>query len=146
MIQMLKSKIHGARITGACVDYEGSFGIDKEIMDAVGILSFESVEIYNVTNGNRLRTYAIPLEAGSRRMESNGAAAHLMRKGDRVIIASFHFLNEIQLSQFNGPLIGLIDFSSNDIKRIYQPDWKKADGSKPLTEFDLIEHSFRTIA
>ncbi len=140
MIEMLKSKIHSAKVTGASIDYEGSLGMDKDFMDAVGFLNFEAVEIYNVTNGARLKTYAIPLPRGSRRIESNGAAAHLIREGDRVIIASYHRLNDEQLYQFKGPLIALMDFPTNIIKRVYQPDWQRADGSKELIEFDRLQN------
>ncbi len=89
MIQMLKAKLHQACVTHSDVDYEGSFGIDSELMEAVGIFPYEKVLISNINNGHRLETYAIPEPPGSRRMVLNGAAARLGAAGDRVIIMSF---------------------------------------------------------
>lgn len=94
MREFLKSKLHGGLITKADLDYEGSLGIDAALMRAAGILPFESVEVYNVTNGHRLRTYAIELPAESGRLESNGAAAHWMRRGDQIIIATYSWIEE----------------------------------------------------
>ena len=86
---MLKSKIHRATVTEANVEYEGSVSIDADLLRAADILPYESVEIWNCTNGNRLRTYAIAGEAGSGEVCINGAAAHLMKPHDVVIIASW---------------------------------------------------------
>lgn len=89
MIQMLKSKLHKACVTDANVEYEGSFGIDSELMRLVGLIPYEKVLISNINNGHRLETYVIPEAHGSRRMVLNGAAARLGAIGDRVIIMSF---------------------------------------------------------
>ena len=89
MIQMLKSKLHKACVTDADVEYEGSFGIDSELMAYVGLIPYEKVLISNINNGHRLETYVIPEPHGSRRMILNGAAARLGASGDRVIIMSF---------------------------------------------------------
>jgi len=86
---MLKSKIHRATVTEANVEYEGSVSIDSNLLRAADILPYESVEIWNCTNGNRLRTYAIAGEAGSGEICINGAAAHLVKPHDVVIIASW---------------------------------------------------------
>lgn len=86
---MLKSKIHRATITGADLEYEGSITIDRDLMDASDILSYEKVAIWNVTNGNRLETYAIEGERGSGVICLNGAAARLVAPKDLIIIASF---------------------------------------------------------
>ncbi len=86
---MLKSKIHRATVTEANVEYEGSVSIDTDLMRAADILPYESVEIWDCTNGSRLRTYAIPGEPGSGEICINGAAAHLVKPHDVVIIASF---------------------------------------------------------
>ncbi len=88
-IEMLKSKLFQACVTHADVHYEGSFGIDTELMDAVGLRAYEKVLISNINNGSRLETYVIPEPLGSRRMVLNGAAARLGAVGDRVIIMSF---------------------------------------------------------
>ena len=87
--RMFLGKIHRATITHADLDYEGSVTIDEELMEAAGILEHEEVHIWNVTNGNRLATYALRGPRGSRVICVNGAAAHHMKPGDVAIIASF---------------------------------------------------------
>ncbi len=86
---LLKSKIHRATVTEANIEYEGSVTIDRELMDAADLLPYERVDIWNCTNGNRLTTYVIEGEPGERQICINGAAAHLMKPGDLVIIASW---------------------------------------------------------
>jgi aspartate 1-decarboxylase len=86
---MLKSKIHRATVTGADLHYEGSVTIDRDLMDAADIISYEKVAVWNVTNGSRLETYAIEGERGSGVICLNGAAARLVAPKDLVIIASF---------------------------------------------------------
>ena len=86
---MLKSKIHRATITGADLEYEGSITIDRDLMDAADILSYEKVAIWDVTNGSRLETYAIEGKRGSGVICLNGAAARLVAPKDVIIIASF---------------------------------------------------------
>ncbi|MHB8798878.1 MAG: aspartate 1-decarboxylase [Thermoanaerobaculia bacterium] len=88
-LTMLKAKIHRATVTRAHLDYEGSVTIDRTLLEAAGILPYERVEIYNVTRGTRLATYAIEGEAGSGAIEINGAAAHLAGPGDLVILAAY---------------------------------------------------------
>jgi aspartate 1-decarboxylase len=92
--QMLLGKIHRAVVTRADVDYVGSITIDEELVDAAGFLPNEKVEIYNVTNGSRLSTYVIAAPRGSGEFGINGAAAHLVRKGDLVIVASYGWMKE----------------------------------------------------
>ena len=86
---MLKSKIHRATVTEANVEYEGSVTIDRDLLEAADILPYEKVEIWNCTSGTRLSTYVIEGESGSGEICVNGAAAHLMKPLDVVIIASF---------------------------------------------------------
>ncbi len=86
---MLKSKIHRATVTEANIEYEGSVTIDKNLLDAADMLPYERVEIWDCTNGNRLSTYVIEEEPGTGEICVNGAAAHLIKPGDLVIIASF---------------------------------------------------------
>lgn len=88
-LTLLKSKLHRGCVTHAELDYEGSCAIDSKLLDAAGILEFEQIQIYNVTNGERFTTYAIRAEAGSGIISVNGAAAHKARVGDRVIIATY---------------------------------------------------------
>lgn len=86
---VLKSKIHRATVTQADLEYEGSVTIDQDLMDAADLLVHEKVDIYDITNGNRLSTYVIPGERGSGVIGINGAAAHLVKPGDLVIICSY---------------------------------------------------------
>jgi len=86
---MLKSKIHRATVTEANVEYEGSISIDADLMALADLLPYERVDVWDCTNGNRLSTYVIPGEPGSGEICINGAAAHLVKPLDKVIIASW---------------------------------------------------------
>jgi aspartate 1-decarboxylase len=103
-----KSKIHRATVTHADLDYEGSVSIDEDLLDASGILEYEAVHIWNITRGTRLQTYAIKGERGSGVICINGAAAHLNRPGDLVILATFAELEEAELRGFK-PAVVLVD-------------------------------------
>lgn len=94
---LLKSKIHRAVVTEADLDYEGSLTIDSELMEAADIVPFEQVQVYNVTSGTRLTTYAIEGEPGSGVICANGAAAHLVSPGDLVIIATYADYDEVDV-------------------------------------------------
>ncbi|MEL6362908.1 MAG: aspartate 1-decarboxylase [Pseudomonadota bacterium] len=89
LLTLLKSKIHHARLTMTDLHYEGSIGIDEDILDAANILPHEQVAIWNVTNGERLTTYVLPAERGSQEFMLNGAAARRAEVGDQVIIAAY---------------------------------------------------------
>ena len=91
---MLKSKIHRATVTEANLEYEGSVTIDRTLLESADLLPYEQVQIYDCTNGNRLTTYAIPGEPDSGEICINGAAAHLIKPGDVVIIASYAQLDD----------------------------------------------------
>lgn len=93
-LNMLKCKLHRARVTHAELDYDGSCAIDGKLLDLAGILEFEQIDIYNITNGERFTTYAIRAEDGSGIISVNGAAAHRARVGDRVIIAAYSAMDE----------------------------------------------------
>jgi aspartate 1-decarboxylase len=89
ILTLLKGKIHRATVTMANVEYEGSISIDANLLRAADILPFEAVDVWDCTNGARLRTYAIEAAAGSGEVCVNGAAAHLVKPGDVVIVAAF---------------------------------------------------------
>jgi aspartate 1-decarboxylase len=91
---LLKSKIHRAIVTEANLDYEGSVTIDQRLMELANIVEFEQVHIYDVTNGNRIITYAITGPPDSGTICINGAAAHKVHPGDIVILATYALLNE----------------------------------------------------
>ena len=89
--KILKSKIHRATITRTDMEYVGSLTIDEDLMEAAGIMPNECVLVASLTNGSRHWTYAIAGERGSGVMCANGAAAHLVQKGDRVIVMAFAY-------------------------------------------------------
>ncbi len=91
---LVRSKIHRATVTGADLHYIGSITIDATLLEAADILPFERVQVVNVTNGNRLETYAIAGEPGSGTVQLNGAAAHLVNVGDMAIIMSYAQVEE----------------------------------------------------
>ena len=92
--ELLKSKIHGATITDARLDYEGSLTVDEELLEAADILPNERINVWNITNGERLFTYAIPAMRGSGTICLNGAAAKKGSKGDLVVITAFALVSE----------------------------------------------------
>src|SRR5512136_2169085 len=106
--KMLKSKIHRATVTHADLDYEGSVTIDLDLMEAAGIWEHEAVHVWNITRGTRLQTYALRGERGSGIICINGAAAHLNRPGDMVILATFAELEESE-ARAHVPSVVLVD-------------------------------------
>jgi len=115
ILNMLKCKLHRATVTEADLDYEGSITIDKDLMDQTGLLINEQVDVLDITNGNRLTTYVIDGKRGSGQICINGAAAHLVNKGDLVIICAYAGINENEAKSFK-PTILLLD-SHNKVKR-----------------------------
>ncbi len=105
---MLKSKVHRATVTHANVDYEGSVTLDAHLLTAADILPYEEIHVWNVTRGTRLRTYAMEGAAGSGIVCINGAAAHLARPGDLVIIATFTMLDAATVPSHK-PRVVLVD-------------------------------------
>ena len=103
-IKLLKSKIHRATVTNACLDYEGSVSIDQTLLKASNILPYESVHVLNVTNGNRLETYALPSNKKGE-ICINGAAAHLVSPKDIVIIVSYAHMTMDEARVFKPALI-----------------------------------------
>ncbi|MDS3860016.1 aspartate 1-decarboxylase [Thermosynechococcaceae cyanobacterium BACA0444] len=89
LIRLLHAKLHRLRVTDANINYVGSITIDPDLLNLVGILPLQEVEVWNATNGNRLTTYALPGQAGTGTICVNGAAAHLCAIGDIVIIAAY---------------------------------------------------------
>ena len=111
---MFKSKIHRATVTEANLDYEGSITIDVDLLEAADILPGEEVHIWDVDNGSRLSTYALAGPSGSRCICVNGAAAHLIRPGDRVILATFASMGEVEARNYE-PRVVLVD-ENNEIR------------------------------
>ncbi len=91
---MMLSKLHRATVTRADLDYEGSITIDAELMEAADILPNQQVDVLDITNGERLTTYAIPGPRGGRDLQINGAAAHLVAVGDQVIVIAYGLMSD----------------------------------------------------
>ena len=103
-----KAKIHRATVTHADLDYEGSVTIDEDLLDASGILEYEAVHVWNITRGPRLQTYALKGARGSGVICINGAAAHLNKPGDLVILATFAEVEAAEIPSFK-PTVVLVD-------------------------------------
>jgi aspartate 1-decarboxylase len=110
---MLLSKIHRATVTGADVNYIGSITIDRDLMQAAGILQWERVQVVDVTNGARLETYVIEGDPGQ--VQLNGAAALLIHEGDIVIIMSFGMVSPEELAAHQ-PTVVFVDESNRVTK------------------------------
>ena len=106
--RILIGKIHRATVTEADLNYEGSVTVDSELLSAAGIVAHEEVHIWNVTRGSRLTTYAMPGDAGSGVVCANGAAAHLNRPGDRVILAAYGYLTQ-EVAVEHSPRVVMVD-------------------------------------
>ena len=111
MREYLKSKIHNATVTEACLQYVGSITIDESLMNKADIDEFEKVLVVDNTNGNRLETYVIKGKKNSGNICMNGAAAHLIKKGDEIIIMTFQMSNKP-----SKPKIIIVDKSNKFIK------------------------------
>ena len=107
LVKLLKSKLHRATVTDAKLHYPGSLAIDSDLMEAVGIVQYESVVVADLNNGSRLETYAIAAEAGSGQIVILGAAANLVKKGDLVIIFSFGYFTPQEAREFKPKVVAL---------------------------------------
>ncbi len=107
-LNVFKSKLHRATVTQADLDYEGSVTIDEGLMEAADIRDYEAVHIWNVTRGTRLQTYALRGPRGSGVVCINGAAAHLMKPRDMVIIATFAQMDDAE-ARIHRPTVVLVD-------------------------------------
>ena len=120
MRTMMSGKIHRATVTEANLDYEGSITLDPDLMEAAGILPYEQVAVVDVTNGARLETYAIKGLRGSGEVCVNGAAAHLVHRGDTVIIIAYQQLTEAEARVYT-PKKVFVD-SANRIRTVEHGD------------------------
>lgn len=114
--EMLRAKVHRATVTETNVNYEGSLTLDSGLMEAAGMLPYERIDVYNADSGARFSTYLIPGPAGSGVVCVNGAAAHLARAGERIIIAAYASLSEEEIAAHR-PLVVLVD-RANRVKEI----------------------------
>ena len=115
ILTLLKCKLHRATVTMADLHYNGSIGIDADLMKAAGILPHEQVDVYNITNGNRITTYAITKPGGSGEITINGAAAHLFAKGDKIIVCAYAQMGEAEARDYKPTIILVSD--KNTVER-----------------------------
>ena len=113
---MLKSKIHRATVVQSELDYVGSITVDEELMEAAGIYEYEKVQIADVDNGNRFETYVIAGEKGSGMICLNGAAAHMVSLGDKIIIMCYSQMTPEEIKD-NKPKVVFVD-DDNKITRV----------------------------
>ena len=115
IIEVLKSKIHRARVTQAELNYVGSITIDEDLMDAANMIANEKVQIVNNNNGARFETYIIKGERGTGTICLNGAAARMVQVGDIVIIMSFAHM-EMEEARKHQPVLIFPDADNKLIK------------------------------
>jgi aspartate 1-decarboxylase len=114
-IQVVKSKIHRVKVTGADLNYIGSITIDEDLMDAANIIQGEKVQIVNNNNGERLDTYVIPGRRNSGEITLNGAAARKVAVGDALILITYAFMDMEEAKTFKPSLV-FPDEASNLLK------------------------------
>lgn len=124
--RMFLGKIHRATVTHADLDYEGSVTIDKDLLDAAGMLDHEEIHVLNVTRGSRLVTYTLPGPRGSGVICINGAAAHLNKPGDLVILATYGEMDDDEARR-HVPKVVFVDGQN----RIAQIDAERAGPEMP---------------
>jgi aspartate 1-decarboxylase len=119
--QMLKSKIHRATVTDCDPDYVGSITVDPELMASADLIPNEQVHVWDIDNGARFVTYVIEGEPGSGDMQVNGAAAHLVQRGHKVIVASFGAYDEHDLESYS-PLVVHVDAANRAVRVDSNPE------------------------
>ena len=115
LLTLLKAKLHRATVTFCELDYEGSISIDRDLLDASGILPHEQVDVLDINNGARFTTYAIEAPRGSKTIGVNGAAARLVQRGDKVIICAYGQLPAEEARNYAPSVVLMGD--DNEIKR-----------------------------
>lgn len=114
-VKMLQAKLHRVRVTRADLHYEGSCGIDADLLELSGIRENQHLEIYNVENGERLTTYAIKSPSGSHEICLNGAAARKAAVGDHLIICSYSDFEVAELARYR-PVVILVDEENRPLR------------------------------
>ena len=107
--EMLQAKIHRATVTDCRLTYAGSLTVDRDLMDKVGMIPHQKVQVVNCNNGSRLETYLIEGERGQGDIIVNGAAARLAQPGDRIIIIAYATYTEDELSDGHKPKVIVLD-------------------------------------
>lgn len=117
---MLQAKLHRVTVTHADLNYEGSCGIDRDLLDASGIVAYQYIEIYNVSNGMRFCTYVIEATKGSGEISLNGAAARCAAIGDTLIICAYSEYEASELTTYV-PRVVLVDEDNRAAPRALRP-------------------------
>lgn len=117
---MLRAKLHRATVTEADLNYEGSCGIDEDLLEAADMKEFEYIELYNINNGERFSTYVIKAPRGSGVISLNGAAARKAHVGDLLIICTYVPMTDTEVSSYK-PKVVLLD-ERNKIKEVRKFD------------------------
>lgn len=125
-LELLKCKILRAEVTEAEADYEGSLAIDADLMARIGLLPYEKILVGNITNGERLETYAIEAPSGSGTFALNGAAAHRGKPGDLLVIMAFARMSEEEARAWKPRVIVLADHNRTVLKE-RGPDGDKGE-------------------
>jgi len=133
--RMMKSKIHRATVTDANLDYVGSITIDRDLMDRADLLEFEQVTVVDIDNGARLETYVIEGPRRSGEICLNGAAAHLVNRGDKVIVISYADYEEAELGGGHEPVIVHVDTANRPISDELA---RRLAGDRMYTEIDAL--------
>jgi aspartate 1-decarboxylase len=115
LLTLMRAKLHRATVTQADLDYEGSIAIDRNLLDASGMLPNEQVDVLNITTGARFTTYIIEAPRGSKTIGVNGAAARLVQKGDKVIVVTYGLLPAEEARNYAPTVVLLGD--NNEIKQ-----------------------------
>lgn len=116
LLTLCRAKIHRATVTEADLNYEGSISIDRDLIDAAGLVIYEKVHVLNINTGARIETYVIEGAAGSGTICLNGAAARLGAKGDKVIILAYGQFTRDEAEGFQ-PVIVYVDENNKAVKR-----------------------------
>jgi aspartate 1-decarboxylase len=120
LLKVLRSKIHRATVTEARIEYVGSITIDRDLMDAVGLVAGECVLVADMTDGARFETYVMEGERGSGVICINGAAARLVTVGDEVIIMAFGYMDHAESNRLQ-PAIALVDKENRITEKLDGP-------------------------
>jgi aspartate 1-decarboxylase len=118
LIPFLIAKIHRAVVTSTDLNYNGSIAISEDILEKAGLRPYQQVDVYNITNGNRFTTYCLSAPRDSRTFMVNGAAAHLAKSGDVIIVAAYGMLDESELNTRHS--VTLIMNDRNEVERTVQ--------------------------
>ncbi len=117
-VSLLKSKLLRVEVTDSSLNYEGSLGIDTDLMDRVGLLPYEKILVANINSGDRFETYAIAAPAGSKTIALNGAAARMGQIGDLLVVLSFAQFSTEEAKEWKPKTITLAEKNSQVVKSI----------------------------